>query len=194
MSWVWPFPNDEAFWDWAMDPYAELSDQDEDLLLHALEGLPLLVAAADRPDCPKDRYCCSILEHYAALIVRREANSELAGLRAAATQAADGTEAHTRRFAAYVERLLGYLTPHGPVKRTMAEQMAGDLLSSPSQEQKSLEAGRPKHMTVQVTTNGKHWQCTDPGVSSDILYINRRSGTWRLSYRRPLSAADLTDL
>src|SRR3712207_627170 len=60
-------------------------------------------------------------------------NSELGCLRAAATQATDGTQAHTRRFAAYVERLLSYLTTQGPVKRTMADQMACDLLSSLSQ-------------------------------------------------------------
>ncbi|BCJ51832.1 hypothetical protein Asp14428_33070 [Actinoplanes sp. NBRC 14428] len=194
MSWVWPFPDDEAFWTWAMDPDAELSDQDEDLLLHALAGLPLLVAAADRPDCPKDSYCCSVLEHYAALIIRRGHDNELAGLRAAATQAAAGVQVHTRRFAAYAERLLGYLTPHGPVTRAMAEQLTGDLLSSPSQEQRALERGQPTRLTVQVTANGKQWQCTHPGFDSDILYINRRTGMWRLSYRRPLSADELAQL
>ena len=154
----------------------------------------MCLRAADRPDCPKDSYCCSILEHYAALIIRRADRHELAGLRAAAAQAADGVQAHTRRFAAYVERLLSYLTPHGPVKRTLAEQMAGDLLSSPSQEQRALERGRPTRLTVQVTANGKHWQCAHPGFNSDILYINRRTGAWRLSYRQLLTADELAQL
>jgi len=59
----------------------------------------------------------------------------------------------------------------------MAEQMAGDLLSNPSQEQRALERGRPTRLTVQVTANGNHWQCARPGFNSDILYINRRTGT-----------------
>jgi hypothetical protein len=69
MEWTrWPFADEQAFWSWAMDPDAELDEQDEDLLLHDPAGLDLLVMAADRPDCPKGRYCCRILEDDAVLL------------------------------------------------------------------------------------------------------------------------------
>jgi hypothetical protein len=174
-----------------MDPYAELSDQDEDLLLHDIAGLDLLAAAADRPDCPKQAYCCSILEYYALHLVLGTDAEEHEALHAAAARAAEAAQPITRRWAAYVDRLFGYRTAHGPVNRTRAEQMAADLLSGPSEQERQAHRGRPDWLIVQVTSNGRHWQCTRPDTYPTYLYINRRSGAWRRVVRQPLPADEL---
>ncbi|MET8154170.1 hypothetical protein ACIBSW_12605 [Actinoplanes sp. NPDC049668] len=190
MGWSrWPFADEAAFWDWAMDLDAELDSQDEDLLLHEPAGLPLLVAAADRLDCPKAEYCCSIVEDYAVTLIASGRDDTLTALRAAGTQAARGTQVRTLRLAAFIERLFAYREhPHGPVNRAMAERMAADLLSRPSQQ------ATVDQLIVQITPNGKHWHGTQPWAYARHLYVNRRTGAWRLAYLNALSTEDLGTL
>ena len=191
---LWPFDDEVAFWQWAMDADAELADQDEDLLLHAAAGLRLLVAAADRPDCPKQRYCGFILDDYALEIVHGPDVAAFALLRDAAAFAADCVDPLPRRWAAYVERLFDYRQPQGPVKRALAERMAADLLSGPSAQEKQIESGHRDWIQVQVSAAGKHWWCRTRDVYPRFLFINRRTGAWRRSFIRPLPAEELRRL
>jgi hypothetical protein len=193
MRW-WPFANERAFWVRAMDEHAEVADQDEDLLLHEPEGLPLLVAAADRGDCPKQRYCCHVLEDYALEIVCGSDVGAVPVLQAAVEQARCGAHPLTRRWAAYVDRLFGYRTPHGPVNRARAELMAADLISGPSSQERMTAAGLGEVLLVRVTANGRLWQCSMPRWHAWVLYINRRTGAWRRSRYIPLSPAELAAL
>jgi hypothetical protein len=114
-----------------MDPYAELADQDEDLLLNDVAGLDLLLAAADRPECPKRAYCGVLLEVTARDVTRGPAGNELEALRAAVARAGQGRYPIVRAWAAYVQRLFGYREPHGHVNRATAERMAADLFAGP---------------------------------------------------------------
>ena len=191
---LWPFKDEQAFWEWAMDPYAELDTQDEDVLLYAAEGLHLLVAAADRPDCPKQLYCAFILDDYAKMIIYGRDVAAVPVLRNAVARAHASTHPLTRRWATYVDRLFGYCQPQGPVKRAVAERMAADLLSGPCRQEKMAAGGWSDWLTVQVTSNGKHWQCSDRDSYRHYLYINRRTGAWRRSYSRPLPADELVRL
>jgi hypothetical protein len=163
----WPFRDDEAFWAWAMDIDAELTDQDEDLLLHDADGLLLLVAAADRPDCPKAAYCVRVLEDFAVLLIRRGRPGELEKLK---TAAAHGTQPPTLRWSGYVDRLFGYRTGRGPVNRAAAERMAADLLIGPGTP--------PVSLSVRIAPDGRHWRCELPGARLEHVLIDRRSGRW----------------
>ena len=178
-----------------MDPYAELDSQDEDVLLHAAEGLHLLVAAADRPDCPKREYCAVILDDYAKEIVYGRDVAAVPVLHDAVALARNGACPLTRRWAGYVDRLFGYLEqPRGPVNRAQAERMAADLLSGPCLQARAVEQGWSDWLTVAVTANGKHWQCSDRDHHRHYLFINRRTGAWRRTYARPLAAEELRRL
>ncbi|MEU4425206.1 hypothetical protein AB0F81_31685 [Actinoplanes sp. NPDC024001] len=187
--WRWPFPDDGAFWAWAMDPYAELDSQDEDLLLTSPFGWRLLIAAADRADCPKSAYCCRIVENGAVQASRVDDEQVLDLLRAARAQAAGGTQPHTLRLGEYIERLFGYRAARGPVKRARAEQMAADLLAGPSAQAQMAELGHSGWLQTRVTAKGRHWMSVRAGGEGPYLYVNRRSGAWRLS-RRPLTDAE----
>ena len=88
----WPFPNEQAFWAWADDLDAELQHQDEDLLLHEPDGLILLTAATDNPQCAKQVYCARILEDYARHIIRFGDAGTYPALRAAVDIAARGRD------------------------------------------------------------------------------------------------------
>ena len=190
----WPFPDEQAFWQWAMDADAELDDHDEDLLLHHVAGLNLLVAAADTAACPKREYCCRVLEDYASVLIGGTDGDAFAALQAAARSAAAGMLPGTRRWAAYTERLLTYRHPRGPVNRSAAEQMAADLLSGPSRQEQMRAAGRSDWLNVHVTASGHHWRCICPDPYLRQLYINRRTGAWRRVSFRPLSAEELAAL
>jgi hypothetical protein len=193
MTWSsWPFSSEEAFWTWVMDAGAELDYQDEDLLLRDVAGLPLLVAAADLADCPKQAYCRNVVEHYAVDLIGYGRPDQREALRAAAAQAAGGTLPRTRRMAAYLQRLIMYRdNPRGPVNRALAERMAADLLSSPSSLDRLPHRSPSDWLTVQITPAGKHWHCAQPYANGTHLYINRRTGTWRLRQSGPLPPDEL---
>jgi len=196
MAWSnWPFKSEEAFWTWAMDSLAEVDDQDEDLLLRDVAGLGLLVAAADDADCPKSGYCRNVVEHHAVWLIAFGSTEDHNAVRATAARAADGVLPKTRRLAAYLQRLLEYREhPQGPVNRALAEQMAADLLSSPSALERLPHRSPSDWLQVQITSNGRHWHGAQPWVTGTHLYINRRTGAWRLQLSRALPVDELAKI
>jgi hypothetical protein len=181
--WEWrPFRDPDRFWDWAMDPHADL-DHDTDLDLHDVRFLDRLVAAADRADCPHGEECCHILEDFTPRLAVHGSPTDVVALRAAIARAADGALPRVRRWAAYATRLLSYREPVGRVNRALAEQMAADLLSRPGRP--------PAALLVETAANGRLWLCR---AHTRFLYVSRRTGAWRLAAHSPLSDTDLRDL
>ncbi|MFC0111233.1 hypothetical protein [Kibdelosporangium aridum] len=180
---MWPFPDEQAFRAWAADPDAWLSEQDEDLMLHDPAGLPLLLSAAQDPDCPKKDYCVDVLADYARRIVGWDKVDVYQALRETATTAAASHDSRARQWSEYVTRLFSYRAKARPVNRAGAEQMAADLLLGPADR-----------LVVQVAPGGKHWQCAEPDAYPTYLYINRRTGSFRLVRFQPLSTAELAAL
>ncbi|WP_250002110.1 hypothetical protein [Actinoplanes sp. M2I2] len=174
MPW-WPFPDERAFWQWAMDPYAELMDQDEDLLLYDIAGFNLLIAAVGWSDCPKRDVCRVALEDFTRLIAWRRSPEEIGALRAAAIRAARQQHPLVLRWATYAQRLLSYQQSVGPVNRSTATTMATELLATPT----ARERDEPGWLTVQAIEKGRLWQCHRRFEPSH-LYINRRTGAWRI--------------
>jgi hypothetical protein len=175
MTWPWPFRDDRAFWVWAMDEQAELDSQDEDLLLDGQAGWPLLIAAADLPQCPKQRYCAIILEDVARYVAWRAKPAELTALAAAAADARQGIRETVHEWAAYVDRLLGYVKPSGQVNRSRAERTATDLFIGPIQQHR---LSGTDWLTVRITAKGRQWECISRYDRSRIC-IDRRTGAWR---------------
>lgn len=191
----WPFGSEQAFWTWAMDSLAEVDDQDEDLLLRDVAGLGLLVAAADDVSCPKSGYCRNVVEHFAVWLIAFGSQDDREALRAVATRAGEGVLPTTRRLAGYLNRLLQYRDhPHGPVNRALAEQMMADLLSSPSALDRLPYRSPTDWLQMQISPNGKHWHGAQPWDNGAHLYINRRTGAWRLQLARALPADELAKI
>jgi hypothetical protein len=172
-----------------MDPYAELDGQDEDLLLHDIAGASLLIAAVELGNCPKREYCCLILEDIARDLTHRPTGDrDVVALRDAATWAARRCrEPLVLRWAAYVGRLLLYREPRGQVNRAAAETMAADLFARPTAQQRW--AGM-QWLAVRAAANGRLWECSGRYTESH-LYINRRTGVWRMLASDRATAEDL---
>ncbi|MFB7876480.1 hypothetical protein ACFC06_14605 [Nocardia sp. NPDC056064] len=171
---MWPFVDERSFWIWAADPYAELADQDEDILLHDPAGLTFLLDAAEESSCPKQRYCANVLRDYSRRIVGWQLSDAYSALDAAAARASTSHDAWVRRWAEYVARLFSYLSDVGPVNRARAEQMAADLLIGPAER-----------LNVRVAPGGKYWQCAEPDSYPTYLYIDRRTGAYRMTCSAP---------
>ncbi|MFB7718166.1 hypothetical protein [Nocardia sp. NPDC056100] len=177
---MWPFADEESFWAWAADTDAELMEQDEDLLLHDPAGLPLLVTAAADAECPKRSYCAWVLHDYSRRIMGWQVAQEYSALRAAADLASSSGDVWVRWWSEYVGRMFSYLTDVRPVNRAAAERMATDLLAGP--------AG---NLVIQLAAGQMHWQCAESGHYPSYLYINRRSGEYRMTRPHPLSRQEL---
>ncbi|MFD4457475.1 hypothetical protein [Nocardia sp. NPDC058480] len=180
---MWPFVDEHSFWVWATDPDAVLIDQDEDVMLHDPAGLTLLLGAAEDADCPKQRYCAAVLHDYSRRIVGWQISDAYSALQVAAARAPTSHDAWVRRWADYVTRLFSYLSDAGPVSRADAEQMSADLLTGPAER-----------LTVQIAASKKHWQCAESGSYPTYLYIDRKSGAFRMTRPRPLSEQELSTL
>ncbi|MCO8278012.1 hypothetical protein M1L60_46320 [Actinoplanes sp. TRM 88003] len=171
MSW-WPFRDEQAFWVWAMDPFAELDSQDEDLLLYDVAGFDLLIAAAGWADCPKRDLCLIVLEDYSRLLAWQRRPDDLAALRAAAQRASRQVHPLVNRWAAYALRLLAHVEREGQVNRESAVSMATDLLATPTTQ------GRVE-LNLATVQKGRLWECSHR-LESRHLYINRRTGAWQI--------------
>lgn len=72
--------------------------------------------------------------------------------------------------------------------------MAADLLSSPSAPDRLPHRCPSDWLQMQITPNGKHWHGAQPWSNGTHLYINRRTGAWRLHPSRALPADELAKI
>jgi hypothetical protein len=189
MPW-WPFADERSFWEWAWDPFAELMDQDEDLLLKDVVGFPLLIAAADIGECPKQQICRVVLENLAGHVAWRRNPGELGALRAAAELAHGKRHPYVREWAVYAQRLLRYCAVAGPVNQGGAQQMAADMFAGPVTQWRWQG---DDWLTVAVSGGGRLWECASRYESSH-LFINRRTGTWRVRHPTLMTDAERASL
>jgi hypothetical protein len=61
--------------EWGYDEQTSFIEQDEDLILHAIKYITVLIELASDSNCPKNDYCLSILTHFSQQkLVRRESS------------------------------------------------------------------------------------------------------------------------
>jgi len=60
-------PTIEEVREWGYDEDRLFLDQDEDLILHSPQYIPILIELACDDSCPKKSYCFSILQYYSAI-------------------------------------------------------------------------------------------------------------------------------
>ena len=70
-------PSEETLRRWAFDTTLLLSDQDEDLVLHRREYLPVLIPLADDPASPKADYILECIDFYLMFLVLRGTEDDL---------------------------------------------------------------------------------------------------------------------
>ena len=70
-------PSPEQLCQWGYDDDLYLTSQDEDLLLHDVACLPVLIELAADPSCPKQFYAASIAYTYSQLCVLHKRRAEV---------------------------------------------------------------------------------------------------------------------
>ncbi len=108
------------------------SEQDEDLLLHDLRLVPVLLDLVGDDKCPKQRDAFYILCQFSREQVTRGGDDGTAALRTVWSDIRGPLGGDAQAWFGYVRRLLEYAHPSGPVDKADALQMAKDLLLGPA--------------------------------------------------------------
>jgi hypothetical protein len=122
-------PSESTLRRWAFDENLFLSEQDEDLVLHRREYLPILIPLADDPSCPKASYILACLDFYLMFLVLRGNDKHLDEVREGAALAELARHESLHRWAALQRRRLQYRAGIGPVNREQALVMGEELLN-----------------------------------------------------------------
>lgn len=127
-------PSEETLLRWAFDENLLLSDQDEDLILHREEYLPLLISIAGESTCPKAGYILSCLDFYLMFLILRGTDAHLAVVKEGARLAAEGRTQEVVEWGRLQERRLKYRKGIGPVSKSEALLMGQELLNGISRQ------------------------------------------------------------
>jgi hypothetical protein len=113
---------------WGYRPELRLMSQDEDLLLHKVEFIPVLLQLADDERCPKRDYAFFILCGFCREKVTRGGEHGTAMIRSAWSAIPEPAGGRPAEWHRYVGRLLSYTQPSGSVDKPTARRMAEELL------------------------------------------------------------------
>ena len=114
---------------WAYDENLLLDEQDEDLVLHSPEYLPILIPLADEPLCPKADYILSCLDFYLMFLALGDQDWQLEVINDAIAIAETTKRTELADWVALLKRRLAYRAGIGPVNRAIALTMGQDLLN-----------------------------------------------------------------
>lgn len=126
----WEEITPELICEWAYDPDMFLMEQDEELILHDDELVPMTLPLMDDPHCPKGEIIFFTVCNYSRELMTRipQGREALSNL---VSRISEPTEHSSRKWYEYATRLLSYLEPAGPVDEEKARVIAQDLLLNP---------------------------------------------------------------
>jgi hypothetical protein len=163
-------PSDATLRRWAFDEGLLLSDQDEDLVLHREEYLPLLIELAGDPTCPKAQYILSCLDFYLMFLVLRGSESHLVTVAKGSELALHSNSANVQEWGRLQERRLQYRRGIGEVTKEQALLLAEELLNGMCRQSDiSLLEERADTWEVELSVPPMHQH-------KERLSINKRSG------------------
>lgn len=70
-------PSIQEVRDWGYNENVVFIDQDEDLVLHDVEYIQILMELASDTNCPKNNYCLNTLQHFTQVHLARRNTSEI---------------------------------------------------------------------------------------------------------------------
>jgi len=163
-------PSEATLRRWAYDEDLYLAEQDEDLVLHHENYLPLLLELAGEPLCPKAKYILACVDAYLGLIVLRDSERDLAIVSKGAAIAGQSPSAIIGTWGQLLERRLGYRKGIGATSRHQALAMGQDLLNG---------VRRQSDIFI-VAENPDSWEvglsCSPSGGFGERLSICKRTG------------------
>ncbi len=172
-------PSPEQLRAWGYDDDLYLTSQDEDLLLHDVAYLPILLELASEPACPKQYYAASIAYTYSQLCVLRKRRSEVEAISAIVEATPRDVDPLVGQWRDDFHWIADRLRRPRALSADEAERLAWGLL-----------VGR--YCTRDLTRSGRSLDGYDEFLASTAsfrayLYINARSGDWQYAHFEPLA-------
>lgn len=118
----------EVVREWGYDEGLLLMEQDEEVLLHDIAYVPVLLELAGDDGCPKQEYVFYILCDFIRGLALARSAAGVDMLEKAYSYVSEPVVGLVRQWHEYVGRLLSYARPSGRVDRVKAVRMAADLL------------------------------------------------------------------
>jgi hypothetical protein len=173
-------PSPEQLRAWGYDDDLYLTSQDEDLLLHDVAYLPILLELASDPDCPKQYYAASIAYTYSQLCVLHKRQAEVEAICAIVEAAPPGADPLVREWRDDVRWIADRLRQPRALSADEVERLAWVLL-----------VGR--YCTRDLARTGRVLEGYDEFLASTAsfrayLYIDARSGDWQYAHFSPLAS------
>ena len=162
---------------WAYDEDAILWDcQDEDLLLHDVDYIPILTALARDPACPKGEYVLGIIDNYLRHLTIRGPDTELETVKRGIELVDANKITEWTDWLELLKRRLSYRSDPVPTDRAQALKMGRDLF-----------LGRARSGNVNVVgDNEKSWIVdftVNHGPYRERLHIDKELGVFEWGYR-----------
>jgi|GEM_PF-3586580 len=169
-------PSIEEIVKWGYDEEFHFAEQDEDLLLHSSEYVPVFIKLVNDPRCPKDYFSFSVLCEFTRDMFLNRNEKEIRDLKKVRDQTVKGKNSeYVKGWADYVERLYEYFYRLKPVDKVQAKNMAWDLLVGPSR------VGNPSRPRLY----GNVWEVKLKTSIDEYLCIDKDDGTWAYSMFYP---------
>lgn len=175
-----PSPSPEQLRAWGYDDDLYLTSQDEDLLLHDVAYLPILLELASDPVCPKQYYGASIAYTYAQLCVLRKRLAEVEAMCAIVEAVPLNVDPLVGEWRDDFRWIADRLRHPRALSVDEAERLAWGLL-----------VGR--FCTRDLARTGRILDGYDEFLASTAsfrayLYIDARSGNWQYAHFEPMAA------
>jgi hypothetical protein len=171
-------PSPEQLREWGYDDDLYLTSQDEDLLLHNVAYLPILLELASDPACPKQYYATSIVYYYSQLCVLHKRHAEAEAISGIIDTAPQDVDPLVREWCDDFRWIVDRLQRPRALAADEAERLAWGLL-----------VGR--YCTRDLTWTGRVLDGYDEFLASTAsfrayLYIDGRRGDWQYAHFQPL--------
>jgi hypothetical protein len=167
---------------WGYDPLMIFMEQDEDLILHQAELVPILMELSADDECPKREYCFSILCFYTQWLFCHRNTIEIEEVYLNILKYGGPMNEVLKNWRDDFLYHRELLNKPRPISDNEADMIASALSSGKrlSSKIERLPKMRENYIQYQVTSGYLHY-----------FYINPDTGIWKTSKFEPLSDGEL---
>jgi len=171
-------PSIESVRRWGYDERLLFIEQDEDLILHELRYVPILLELARDRHCPKRDYALNIIHYYSQLTVLLQDRALARAIVGFADSVEREDDDGVRRWVTFFRRIFSQLTAPHTLDDDSAMELASDLLAGPYSSRSLERTGRVLSGFTEIRA-----YC---GSYEAFLYVHLQRGIWRYSRHYPL--------
>jgi hypothetical protein len=163
--------------EWAYGEEVELMEQDEDLLLHDIKYMPVLLECIRDAGCPKSDYIFSIVAYFGQLRLLHKITEEAAALSEAISRQLRLSGGERLADLQHLVSAHGQLVSPRALSTQEADDIAYDLLIRHT----------ARSLIITGNTVNGYREYTYASPYQNFLYVMPEQGVWAYSKMRPLN-------